>query len=61
MGQKEKVRYSIYDTLDLIREEVDYIAFFTDDSINHDTVFYHLSDGKRYEEELNDSLQALIK
>ncbi len=61
MGQKEKVKYSIYDTLDLIREEVDYIALFTDDSISHDTVFYRLSDGKRYEEELNDSLQALIK
>ena len=59
-GQKEKVGYSIYDTLDLIKEEVEYTPFFAEDSICRDTIFYRLSDGKRYDETVNDSLLSLI-
>lgn len=61
-GLMKKAEYFIYEPLDLIREEADVVPFSDSysDSVYHKTVFYRLSDGKRYEEELNDSLQALI-
>jgi cellulose synthase/poly-beta-1,6-N-acetylglucosamine synthase-like glycosyltransferase len=55
-----KAEYSIYKDSDLIKEEMDYIPF-EGNSICHDTNFYRLSDGLRYEQEKNDSLLALIK
>lgn len=60
MGQKEKVRYSIYDTLDLIKEEVVYNSYFAEDSVCRDTIFYRLSDGKLYDDTVRNSLLSLI-
>lgn len=59
MGHKEKVEYTMVDSLDLLIEEVTYSPFFVDDSICHDTTFYRLSDGQRYDQDKNDSLIAL--
>lgn len=59
LGHKEEVDYTIIDSLDLIIEEVTYSPFFEDDSICHDTAFYRLSDGHKYNEDKNDSLLAL--
>lgn len=60
-GQVKKAEYTIYDSLNLMREEADVTICFECDSICHETVFYRLSDGEGFEEGLNDSLQALIK
>ena len=61
MGHEEKVEYTMYDSLDLIKENASYTVFFTDDSICHRTIFYRLSDGHRYGQDKNDSLFALIE
>ena len=55
-----QLKYTMYDTLDLIKEEYDYTRYSGDDSICHKTVFYRLSDGKRYDQEQSDSLLVLI-
>lgn len=59
--QNDKIEYTMFDTLDLIKEEITHLAYFESDSICHDTVFYRLSDGHRYGQDKNDSLLALIK
>ena len=59
--QVKKAEYTIYDSLNMIREEADVTLCFECDSICHETVFYRLNDGKQYDETVNDSLQALIK
>ena len=59
-GQVKEAEYTIYDSLNLIREEADVTLCFECDSICHEIVFYRLSDGKRYEDVSCDSLQALI-
>lgn len=55
----KKADFKIYDSLDLIKEEVDWTPFERD-SIYHITTFYRLSDGYRYDQDKNDSLLALI-
>ena len=60
-GQDEKVKYTIVDSLGLIKEEITYSPFFVDDSTCHDTIFYRLGDGHRYSQDKNDSLMLLIK
>ncbi len=55
-----QLEYTMYDTLDLIKEEREYTRY-SEDSIYHETVFYRLSDGTRYDQEQNDSLFVLIK
>ena len=57
---REEVKYTIYDTLDLIKEDITYPAYFESDSICHDTIFYRLNDGRRYSQDKNDSLLSLI-
>ena len=59
--QVKKAEYTIYDSLNMIREEADVTLCFECDSICHETVFYRLNDGKRYDETVNDSLQELIR
>ena len=58
--QNDKVEYTMYDTLDLIKEEFTHSSYFESDSICHDTIFYRLSDGHRYSQDKNDSLITLI-
>ena len=60
-GYREEVKYKMYDTLDLIIEEISYNSLSESDSICYDTIFYRLSDGHRYGQDKNDSLLALIK
>ena len=60
-GQVKKAEYTMYDALNLMREEVDVTLCFECDSICHEIVFYRLNDGKRYEDVSCDSLQALIE
>lgn len=58
--QNDKIEYTMYDTLDLIKEEITYTLFSENDSICYDTIFYRLSDGQRYDQNKDDSLLALI-
>ena len=60
MSQVRKVDYTIYESLDLIKEEMDYVPYDSD-SVRHLTSFYRLSDTYYYEQSQNDSLFALIK
>ena len=60
MSQVRKVDYTIYESLDLIKEEMDYVPYDSD-SVRHLTSFYRLSDTHYYEQIQNDSLFALIK
>ena len=55
----KKADYTIYDSLDLIKEDIDW-TLFERDSIIHTTSFYRLSDGEAFEQSQNDSLIALI-
>lgn len=55
----EDVKYTMFDSYGLIKEEIAYTRY-SGDSICHETVFYRLNDGERYNETVNDSLQALI-
>ena len=52
--------YSMYNELDLIKEEVD-ATRFESDSVYHRTVFYRLSDGYHFNQDENDSLLNVIK
>lgn len=56
-----QLKYTMYDSFDLIKEESTYPAYFESDSICRDTVFYRLSDGHRYDQNMKDSLMSLIK
>lgn len=58
---REEMKYTMFDTLDLIKEEITYTLFSENDSICYDTIFYRLSDGHRYSQDKNDSLMSLIK
>ena len=58
--QNDKVEYTMYDTLDLIKEEFTHSSYFESDSICHDTIFYRLNNGQRYNKSQHDSLLALI-
>ena len=60
MSQIRKVDYTIYEPLDLIKEEMDYVPYDSD-SVRHLTSFYRLSDRDYYGQNQNDSLFALIK
>ena len=60
-GMVKDVEFTIYEPLDLIKKEYNATAFESDRILSHDTIFYRLSDGKRYKQEQNDSLLALIK
>ena len=57
---REEMKYTMYDTLDLIKEEITYTLFSENDSICHDTVFYRLTDGRLYNRDKKDSLLNLI-
>ena len=59
-GDLKEADYSMYDDLDLIKEEID-ATEFESDSVYHRTVFYRLSDGWKYRQEENDSLMNVIK
>ena len=59
MSRVQKVDYTIYETLDLIKEEMDYVPYDSD-SVRHLTSFYRLSDRDYYEQIQNDSLLLLI-
>ena len=58
-GQVKKAEFTIYNDLDLIKEEADVTAFESD-SVYHITVFYRLSDGLQFEQDKNDSLSLVI-
>ena len=60
-GMVKDVEFTIYEPFDLIKEEYGVTAFESNLVLSHDTIFYRLSDGKRYKQEQNDSLLALIK
>ncbi len=60
-GMVKDVEFTIYEPFDLIKEEYGVSAFESNLVLSHDTIFYRLSDGKRYKQEQNDSLLALIK
>ena len=60
MSQVRKVDYTIYESLDLIKEEMDYVPYDSD-SVRHLTSFYRLSDTHYYEQIQNESLFELIK
>jgi len=59
MSRIRKVDYTIYEPLDLIKEEMDYVPYDSD-SVRHLTSFYRLSDRDYYEQFQNDSLLSLI-
>ena len=59
MSRIRKVDYAIYEPLDLIKEEMDYVPYDSD-SVRHLTSFYRLSDREYYEHIHNDSLLSLI-
>ena len=59
-GEVKGANYSMYNDLDLIKEEIDATAFESD-SVYHRTVFYRLSDGYQFEQNKNDSLKNVIK
>ncbi len=56
----QKVDYAIYETLDLIKEEMDYMPYGSD-SVYHVTSFYRLSDGYYYDHSQNDYFFSLIR
>lgn len=58
--QVKNADYTIYEDLDLMKEEAD-VSPFESDSVYHTTVFYRLSNGELYDETQNDSLFELIK
>ena len=59
-GEVKKANYSMYDNLDLIKEDIDAVEFESE-SVFHRTVFYRLRDGYKFEQEENDSLLDVIK
>lgn len=59
-GEVKGADYSMFNDLDLIKEEID-ATEFESDSIYHRTVFYRLSDGYQFEQDKNDSLINVIK
>ena len=59
-GEVKGADYSMYNDLDLIKEEID-ATEFESDSVYHRTVFYRLSDGYQFEQDKNDSLINVIK
>jgi len=59
MSRIRKVDYTVYEPLDLIKEEMDYVPYDSD-SVRHLTSFYRLSDRDYYEQIQNDSLLSLI-
>ena len=59
MSRVRKIDYTIYEPLDLIKEEMDYVPYDSD-SVRHLTSFYRLSDRDYYEQIQNDSLLSLI-
>ena len=59
-GDLKRADYSMYNDLDLIKEEVD-ATEFESGSVYHRTTFYRLSDGVSFEQEKNDSLMKVIK
>ena len=59
MSRIQKVDYTIYESLDLIKEEMDYVPYDSD-SVRHLTSFYRLSDTHYYEQIQNDSFLSLI-
>ena len=56
----KRADYTMYNDLDLIKEEVD-ATKFESDSVYHSIDFYRLSDGHHFEQEKNDSLLEVIK
>ena len=59
MSRVRKIDYTIYEPLDLIKEEMDYVPYDSV-SVRHLTSFYRLSDRDYYEQIQNDSLLSLI-
>lgn len=59
-GELKRADYSMYDELDLIKEEID-ATEFESDSVYHCTTFYRLSDGWPFGQEENNSLLDVIK
>lgn len=59
MSRIQKVDYTVYESLDLIKEEMDYMPYESD-SVYHVTSFYRLSNGDYYDHSQNDSLFSLI-
>lgn len=59
MSRIRKVDYAIYEPLDLIKEEMDYVPYDSN-SVRHLTSFYRLSDTHYYEQIQNDSFLSLI-
>ena len=59
-GDLKGADYSMYDDLDLIKEEID-ATEFESDSLYHRIVFYRLSDGWLFEQEENDFLMNMLK
>lgn len=55
----EDVKYTMFDSYDLIKEEMAYTRY-SGDSICRDTVFYRLTDGRLYNRDKKDSLLNLI-
>ena len=56
----KEANYSMYEDVDLIKEDIDAVEF-EGDSVFHRTVFYRLRDGYKFEQEENDSLLDVIK
>ena len=56
----KEANYSMYEDVDLIKEEID-ATEFESDSVYHRTKFYRLSDGWSFEQEENDSLMNMLK
>ncbi len=59
-SQVKNAVYTMYEDLDLMKEEAD-VSPFESDSVYHTTVFYRLSDCEQYDEAQNDSLFKLIR
>ena len=59
MSRVQKLDFAIYESLDLIKEEMDYIPYGSD-RVCHITSFYRLSDLYYYEQSQNDSLWEVI-
>lgn len=58
--QKKNIDYTIYENLNLIKEDAE-VSPFEGDNFEHTTTFFRLSDGEQYDQSKNDSLYALIK
>lgn len=56
----KEANYSMYEDVDLIKEDIDAVEF-EGDSVFHRTVFYRLRDGYKFEQEENESLLGVIK